>query len=106
MVFISGGGGAIIRHGAIIRSFTVNGKIYLLNISQQWVEKLPKKYEDRLLVISCEADQAVVKPAMDLGIPVVSAEFLLTGILRQQVDVDAYPFSIYFGLFYHVFVLN
>ena len=57
----------------------------------QCVASLPKKFEDRLIVMSCDEDIGQCRAAVDYGIPVVTSEFLLTGILQQKLDVDAYP---------------
>ena len=46
--------------------------------------------------MSCEEDISQCHAAVDLGIPVVTSEFLLTGILQQKLDVDAYPLHSYF----------
>ena len=53
---------------------------------------MPRGKEDRLFVISCEEDRSVCKKPLEAGIPVVSAEVLLTGVLRQQLDLEEYPF--------------
>ncbi|XP_067830020.1 mediator of DNA damage checkpoint protein 1 isoform X2 [Heptranchias perlo] len=52
--------------------------------------KMPRAYKEKTLVISCPADLLKCKPALDAGIPVVNAEFLLTGILQQTVDLVRY----------------
>ena len=57
----------------------------------QYVASLPKKFEDRLVIISCDEDITHCQAAVHCGIPVVTSEFLLTGILQQRLDVDAYP---------------
>ena len=54
---------------------------------------MPKKSasEDNIVVISCEADETVCKTAIAAQIPLVTAEFILTGILKQEMDINAYP---------------
>ena len=42
-------------------------------------------------MVSCEEDKALCKTVIAAGVPVVSAEFILTGILKQEVDTEAYP---------------
>ena len=54
---------------------------------------MPRGKEERVFVISCEEDRGVCKKTLGTGIPVVSAEVLLTGILRQQLDLEEYPFA-------------
>ena len=53
---------------------------------------MPRGKEDRMFVISCKEDKSVCKKPLEAGIPVVSAEVLLTGVLRQQLDLEEYPF--------------
>ncbi|ELT94638.1 hypothetical protein CAPTEDRAFT_160085 [Capitella teleta] len=54
----------------------------------QLLKSMPKTSSGHTVVISCEDDEAICQPALLAGIPVVSAEFLLTGILRQEVDFE------------------
>jgi len=61
----------------------------------QYVASLPKKFEDHLIVMSCDDDIGQCRAAVDCGIPVVTSEFLLTGILQQKVDIEAYPLPSY-----------
>ena len=56
---------------------------------------MPRGKEDKVFVISCEEDRSVCKKPLEDGVPVVSAEVLLTGILRQQLDLEEYPFLYY-----------
>ncbi|XP_053394167.1 mediator of DNA damage checkpoint protein 1-like isoform X2 [Mercenaria mercenaria] len=54
----------------------------------KFVDKMPDKpYPPLTVVISCPDDQAQCEPAYKVGIPVMTAEFVLTGILRQEVDL-------------------
>jgi len=57
----------------------------------QYVASLPKKFEDQLVVMSCDEDISQCRAAFDCGIPVVTSEFLLTGILQQKLDIATYP---------------
>ncbi|KAL3868842.1 hypothetical protein ACJMK2_041599 [Sinanodonta woodiana] len=52
---------------------------------------MPKSVDEKTIVVSCDEDKAVCTPALNSEIPVVSAEFVLTGILRQEVDFNSYP---------------
>ncbi|XP_035699463.1 mediator of DNA damage checkpoint protein 1-like [Branchiostoma floridae] len=56
----------------------------------EFLKTMPKTHTDGTVVVSCEADRKQCDPALKAGIPVVTAEFLLTGILRQEVDVEAH----------------
>jgi len=51
---------------------------------------MPRSKDDRVFVISCEEDKSVCKKPLEAGIPVVSAEVLLTGVLRQELDLEEY----------------
>jgi len=63
----------------------------------QYVASMPKKFEDHLVVMSCDEDISQCRTAIDCGIPIVTSEFLLTGILQQKLDIDAYPLPLSFG---------
>ncbi len=60
---------------------------------------MPKKPsgDNNVIVVSCEADQSLCKPALSAGISVVNSEFILTGVLKQEVDIDKYPLIIFSG---------
>lgn len=45
------------------------------------------------MVVSCEQDRALCEKASSMSLPVVSTEFLLTGILQQKVDLQAYSLA-------------
>lgn len=47
----------------------------------------------RTVVISCEEDWHLCAPALSASVPVVTAEFVLTGILQQKLDVQAHALS-------------
>ena len=57
------------------------------------LKKIPKTIDDHVIIISCEEDKAEVKNAVEMGFEIHSAEILLTGILRQEIDLTQYPFS-------------
>lgn len=52
---------------------------------------MPCSGQDLTVVISCPEDQGQCERAYEAGIPVMTAEFVLTGILRQEVDFQSYP---------------
>ncbi|XP_045574504.1 mediator of DNA damage checkpoint protein 1 isoform X2 [Salmo salar] len=52
-----------------------------------------QKAQARTLVISCGEDWALCAPALSASLPVLSAEFLLTGILQQRVDLVTHVLS-------------
>lgn len=51
---------------------------------------MPRAYKDKRLVITCPEDLPRCRPALSARLPVASAEFLLTGILQQVVDLVSY----------------
>lgn len=55
----------------------------------EFLPSIPRSIKDnRVFVISCNEDRSVWKKPLEAGIPVVSAEILLTGILRQELDLE------------------
>ena len=73
--------------------------IEILGLTQtvfaQFIPRVPRQAEENLLVISCEEDIQACQPCLYAGIPVYTAELLLTGILRQELDLQEYPFYPY-----------
>lgn len=59
---------------------------------------MPKKADDKVLVISCPDDKGICDSALKVGVTVVNAEFILTGILRQENAAEKYPFMFYFSI--------
>ncbi|XP_069630028.1 mediator of DNA damage checkpoint protein 1 isoform X6 [Haliaeetus albicilla] len=51
---------------------------------------MPHTYGPQRLVISCEADKGCWAPALGARLPLVSAELLLTGLLRQQLQLQPF----------------
>ncbi|XP_014779488.1 mediator of DNA damage checkpoint protein 1 isoform X2 [Octopus bimaculoides] len=56
----------------------------------KFLAKLPTEFKEETIVISCEDDKSSCKKAIQAGIPIVEAEFLLTGILQQDLSIDKY----------------
>uniref|UniRef100_A0A8C7J0J0 Mediator of DNA damage checkpoint protein 1 n=1 Tax=Oncorhynchus kisutch TaxID=8019 RepID=A0A8C7J0J0_ONCKI len=52
-----------------------------------------QKAQAQTLVISCGEDWSLCAPALSASLPVLSAEFLLTGILQQRVDLVTHVLS-------------
>uniref|UniRef100_A0A2C9KWD8 BRCT domain-containing protein n=1 Tax=Biomphalaria glabrata TaxID=6526 RepID=A0A2C9KWD8_BIOGL len=55
-----------------------------------YLKSMPNKVADKTVVISCPEDKKLCQPAIKAGIPIVEAEFLLTGILRQELDAKQF----------------
>ena len=65
-------------------------------MSLQYLKTMPEKCAagDAVIVISCESDESVCKAAVAAGIPIVNQEFILTGILKQEMNIDLYPLKL------------
>ncbi|XP_059920072.1 mediator of DNA damage checkpoint protein 1 [Gadus macrocephalus] len=55
-----------------------------------FLAKMPSCNKEQTVVVSCEEDWPLCGPALAASLPVVSAEFLLTGILQQKADVETH----------------
>ncbi|KAL8191236.1 UNVERIFIED_CONTAM: hypothetical protein K2H54_070475 [Gekko kuhli] len=55
-----------------------------------FLPQMPRAYKDKRVVISCPEDLPRCRPAQDAGVPIANAEFILTGVLRQKIDLDAH----------------
>ncbi|XP_034029539.1 mediator of DNA damage checkpoint protein 1, partial [Thalassophryne amazonica] len=58
-----------------------------------FLPKMPSSHKPQSVVISCEEDWALCAPAVSASLPVVTAEFILTGILQQKVDFQTHTLS-------------
>ncbi|XP_033738176.1 mediator of DNA damage checkpoint protein 1-like [Pecten maximus] len=58
----------------------------------EYLESVPSKFKDQTVVVSCEEDRKLCQEALKADIPVVNAEFVLTGILQQ--DANPYNYQI------------
>ncbi|XP_052258461.1 mediator of DNA damage checkpoint protein 1-like isoform X3 [Dreissena polymorpha] len=54
------------------------------------LSSMPKTPQPLTVVVSCPEDNSVCDVAVKAGVRVVSSEFVLTGVLRQEVDLDAH----------------
>ncbi|MEQ2310769.1 hypothetical protein AMECASPLE_012626, partial [Ameca splendens] len=55
-----------------------------------FLPKMPTAHKPRTVVISCEEDLRLCGPAMSASLLIVTAEFILTGILQQRVDFETH----------------
>lgn len=53
---------------------------------------MPKTESENVVVVSTEDDKLLCEAAVRSDIPVVNPEFVLTGLLRQEIDLNSYPF--------------
>ncbi|XP_040900076.1 mediator of DNA damage checkpoint protein 1 isoform X2 [Toxotes jaculatrix] len=58
-----------------------------------FLPKMPSSHKPQTVVISCEEDRSLCGPAVSASLPVVTAEFILTGILQQKVDFQTHTLS-------------
>ncbi|KAM8869709.1 mediator of DNA damage checkpoint protein 1 isoform 1-T3 [Spinachia spinachia] len=59
-----------------------------------FLPKMPSSHKPQTVVISCEEDLPLCGTALSESLPVVTAEFILTGILRQKVDLQTHKLSV------------
>uniref|UniRef100_A0A2D4MJT8 BRCT domain-containing protein n=1 Tax=Micrurus spixii TaxID=129469 RepID=A0A2D4MJT8_9SAUR len=60
--------------------------------------RMPRIFKEKRVVVSCSKDLSRCKPAQEAGVPITNAEFLLTGILQQAVDLEAHRLDGSMGL--------
>lgn len=58
----------------------------------QYLASMPKAECENVVVVSTEDDKLLCEAAVRSDIPVVNPEFVLTGLLRQEIDLNSYPF--------------
>ncbi|KAM3613875.1 uncharacterized protein V6R79_006421 [Siganus canaliculatus] len=58
-----------------------------------FLAKMPTSQKPQTVVISCEDDWPLCGPALSASLPVVTAEFILTGILQQKLDFQTYALT-------------
>ena len=46
---------------------------------------------EKTVIVTCDDDLSMCKEASEAGIPVCSTEFILGGVLKQELDVNSYP---------------
>ncbi|XP_062321699.1 mediator of DNA damage checkpoint protein 1 isoform X2 [Osmerus eperlanus] len=59
-----------------------------------FLPKMPSAHKPQTVVVSCGEDQALCAPALAASLPLLSAEFLLTGVLQQTVDLQAHALPV------------
>ncbi|XP_034277468.1 mediator of DNA damage checkpoint protein 1 isoform X3 [Pantherophis guttatus] len=52
--------------------------------------RMPRAFKEKRIVVSCPEDLSRCKPAQEARVPITNAEFILTGILQQTVDLEAH----------------
>ncbi|XP_056396548.1 mediator of DNA damage checkpoint protein 1 [Hyla sarda] len=57
-----------------------------------FLAKMPRTFKEKCVIVSCPEDAARCK-SVPSSVPITSAEFILSGILRQEVNPTAYLLS-------------
>ncbi|XP_061770806.1 mediator of DNA damage checkpoint protein 1 [Nerophis ophidion] len=58
-----------------------------------FLSKMPSSHKPQTIVISCEEDWPLCRAAVSASLPLVSAEFILSGILQHKLDFDTHKLS-------------
>ncbi|XP_077381999.1 mediator of DNA damage checkpoint protein 1 isoform X2 [Festucalex cinctus] len=58
-----------------------------------FLPKMPSSHKPQTVVISCMEDWPLCRAAVSASLPIVSAEFILSGILQHKLDFDAHKLS-------------
>ncbi|KAM9310188.1 mediator of DNA damage checkpoint protein 1 [Pholidichthys leucotaenia] len=59
-----------------------------------FLPKMPSTHKPQTVVISCEKDWSLCGPALSASVPIVTTEFILTGVLQQKVDFKTHVLSL------------
>ena len=57
----------------------------------------PVPLGERTVIVTCDDDLSMCREAAEAGVPVCSTEFILGGVLKQELDLKSYPL-IYYSL--------
>ncbi|KAM6909638.1 mediator of DNA damage checkpoint protein 1 [Xenentodon cancila] len=71
----------------------VHMKDIIASSGAAFLPKMPTSHKPQTVVISCEEDLRLCGPALSASLPIVSAEFILTGILQQKLDFQTHALS-------------
>lgn len=59
----------------------------------QLLDVLPTTKDDQTLIISCDQDLHTCNSALDAGLVLYTPELILSGALRQELDLKTYPLT-------------
>lgn len=59
----------------------------------KYLARMPKRTASKTVVISCHNDKAIYSQAAKAGIPVVTTEFVLSGLLQYRLDLKKHALS-------------
>ena len=55
-----------------------------------WLKTMPKKAANDVIIISCREDATIANKAIKAGFSVHDKEILLTGLLKQSLDIKSF----------------
>lgn len=55
---------------------------------------LPHPVGVGVLVVASQDDLSMLSGAVEAGVPLYSTELILGGVLRQELDLESYPYSV------------
>ena len=58
-----------------------------------WLKQMPKKNSDDVIIISCPEDKNQLNKAINAGFNVQDKEFVLTGLLKQDLNFKSHLLS-------------
>ena len=60
----------------------------------QYLDKMPTKKDEDTFIISCSEDKSSLSKALKAGVAIQDKEVLLTGLLRQKLELDKFKLSL------------
>ncbi|XP_064626232.1 mediator of DNA damage checkpoint protein 1-like [Lineus longissimus] len=65
-------------------------KQIIVSAEGKYLPTMPKKGDERTVIVSCDEDKRLCQAALNAGVHVVSNEFVLTGLLQQSIDIEKF----------------
>ncbi|CAN7939300.1 unnamed protein product, partial [Ixodes hexagonus] len=59
----------------------------------KYLAKMPTRYADNTVIVSCAEDSKTLTQAKKSGIPIVLAEFVLAGLLQYKLDLKKHALT-------------
>ena len=60
----------------------------------QYLDKMPTINDEGTFIISCSEDKSTLTKALKAGVAIQDKEVILTGLLRQKLELDKYKLSL------------
>lgn len=61
----------------------------------QYLDKMPTINDEGTFIISCSEDKSTLTKALKAGVAIQDKEVILTGLLRQKLELDKYKLSLW-----------